>query len=236
MIRLILEDSSGEKELNLDVKKLVNAGRSGRNEIIVKKHLDELRKAGSNVGDKFPKFWPKTSDRITTSNRFEVLPNTLSSGEVEYVLLIDKNTVYIGVGSDHTDRGIQKIDLVAAKEIYYNVLAPKVWLYEEVKEYWDDLLMSSWVEEEGEITLYQEGKLKEILSPERILEEVKTRIGNNFDGLVIFSGTHPTLNGNLSYSSYFEFELRDNKKNRVIRHSYRADPINWFYKKEADNT
>jgi len=193
--------------------------------------MEELRKSGINVGNEFPIFWPKTSDRVTTSSEFEVLPGTISSGEVEFALLVNKNTIYVGVGSDHTDRGIQKTDLVAAKEIYYNVLAPKVWLYEEVKEYCDDLLMCSWVEEEGKRQLYQEGKLKEILKPERILEEVKLRVGDNLDGLVIFCGTFPTLSGKLSYSSYFEVELKDEKRGRAIHHIYRAEPIKWFRKK-----
>jgi len=208
MLKLIVESKEGEKGLEFEVLKLVNAGRSGRDAKAVKKHMEELRKSGINVGQEFPIFWPKTSDRVTTRNSFEVLPQTKSSGEVEFALLVDKGTIYVGVGSDHTDRGIQKTDLVAAKEIYYNVLAPKVWIYKEVKEYWDEIVMRSWVKEDGKKQLYQEGKLVEILKPEKILEEVKLRVGNNLDGLVIFSGTFPTLSGKLSYSSYFEVELR----------------------------
>lgn len=230
MLKLLLETKDGERTLNFNVKKLVNAGRSGRDQEAVQKHLEELRKAGANVGSEFPIFWPKTSDRITTDSEFEVLPGTVSSGEVEFVLLVEKDTIYVGIGSDHTDRGIQKTDLVAAKEIYYNVMAPKVWLYEEVKEYWDDLVMRSWVEEEGKRQLYQEGKLKEILTPEKILEEVRSRISDNLDGLAVFSGTHPTLSGSLSYSPYFEVELKDEKRGRSLHHTYRVKPINWFIK------
>jgi len=193
--------------------------------------MEELRKSGINVGHEFPIFWPKTPDRVTTSSRFEVLPKTVSSGEVEFALLVDKGTIYVGIGSDHTDRGIQKTDLVAAKEIYYNVLASKVWLYEEVKEYWDELVMRSWVKEDGKRELYQEGKLVEILKPETILEEVKLCVGNNLNGLVVFSGTFPTLSGKLSYSSYFEVELRDDRAGRTIHHIYQAKPITWFKKK-----
>lgn len=228
MLKLIVESKEGEKELEFEVRKLVNAGRSGRDTEAVKKHMEELRKSGINVGHEFPIFWPKTPDRVTTSSKFEVLPKTVSSGEVEFALLVDKNTIYVGVGSDHTDRGIQETDLVAAKEIYYNVLAPKVWIYEEVKEYWDELVMRSWVKEGENCKLYQEGKLVGILKPEKILEEVKLRVGNNLNGLVVFSGTFPTLSGKLSYSSYFEVELRDDKVGRVIHHMYQAEPISWF--------
>ena len=105
--------------------------------------MEVLLKSGINVGHEFPIFWPKIPDRVTTSSKFEVLPKTVSLDEVEFALLVDKNTIYVGVGSDHTDLGIKKTNLVAAKEIYYNVLAPKVWIYEEVKEYWDELVMRS---------------------------------------------------------------------------------------------
>ena len=231
MLKLIVKSKEGEKELEFEVRKLVNAGRSGRDAEAVKKHMEELRKSGINVGHEFPIFWPKTSDRVTINSEFEVLPNTLSSGEVEYAILVDKDNIFIGVGNDHTDRGIQKTDLVAAEEIYYNVLAPKVWPYGEIKRYWDELIMRSWVEEEGKRTLYQEGKLIDILKPEKILEEVKLRVGDDLDGLVIFSGTHPTLSGKLSYSSYFEVELKDDRTGRVIHHVYRVKPIKWFKKK-----
>ena len=231
MLKLIVESREGEKEVDFEVNKLVNAGRSGRDAKAVKRHMEELRKSGINVGNEFPIFWPKTSDRVTTNSEFEVLPNTLSSGEVEFAILVDKDNIFIGVGSDHTDREIQKTDLAAAKEIYYNVLAPKVWIYEEVKKYWDELIMRSWVEEGGKRTLYQEGKLIDILKPEKILEEVKLRVGDNLDGLIIFSGTFPTLSGKLSFSSYFEAELEDQKAGRVIHHVYRAEPIKWFKKK-----
>jgi len=231
MLELIFESKEGEKGLEFEVRKLVNAGRSGRDAEAVKRHMEELRKSGINVGHEFPIFWPKTPDRVTTSSNFEVLPQSKSSGEVEFALLVDKDTIYVGVGSDHTDRGIQKTDLVAAKEIYYNALAPKMWLYEEVKEYWDELIMRSWVREEGKRQLYQEGKLVEILEPEKILEEVKLRVGNDLNGLLVFSGTFPTLSGKLSYSSYFEVELRDDRAGRAIHHIYHAKPITWFGKK-----
>jgi len=91
--------------------------------------------------------------------------------------------------------------------------------------------MRSWVKEDGKRQLYQEDKLVEILKPETILEEVKLRIGDDLNGLVVFSGTFPTLSGKLSYSSYFEVELRDDRAGRVIHHVYQAEPINWFRKK-----
>jgi len=229
MIEFIIEGERKEK-LMFEVRKLVNAGRSGRDVSAVKKHMEELRKTGAAIGTEFPIFWPKTPDRLTTSDRFGVLSGSKTSGEVEYVLLLDNDTIYITVGSDHTDRELQKTDLLSAKQIYYNVCSPTVWRYDDVKDQWDDLTMRSWVEEGGQRVLYQEGKLQEILRPENIIEEVRSRITGDLNGTVIFSGTFPTISGELSYSSRFGVELEDEHAGRAIRHGYVAEPISWFKK------
>ena len=105
MFELILE-GDGSKKLTFEVQKIINAGRSARDKDTVLKHVEEIRKAGIAIPErfKFPVFRPKTADRITTSDRFWVLPDSKTSGEVEYVLLLDNSNVYVAVGSDHTDR------------------------------------------------------------------------------------------------------------------------------------
>ena len=230
MLELIIE-GNGSTKLTFEVRRLVNAGRSARDTASVRKHMEELRKTGITIPDEFPIFWPKTTERVTTSNRFEVLPDSKTSGEVEFVLLLDNSNVYVTVGSDHTDRELQKTDPVAAKQIYYNVLAPVVWRYEDVKEHWDDLIMRSWVEKDGQRQLYQEGKLVEMMSSEKLIEEVKSRVTGDLNGMVMFSGTLPTIGGELCYNPRFEMELVDEHAGRAIRHVYTAEPITWFKKK-----
>ena len=230
MLELIIE-GDGSTKLTFEVQKLVNAGRSSRDTASVRKHMEELRKTGITIPDEFPIFYPKTPERVITATRFGILPDSKTSGEVEFVLLIDNSNVYVTVGSDHTDRELQKTNLVAAKQIYYNVLAPKVWRYEDVKEHWDDLIMRSWVGQNGQRQLYQEGKLVEMMRPERLMEEVKSRVTGDLNGMIIFSGTLPTISGELCYSSQFEMELVDEHAGRAIRHAYTAEPINWFKKR-----
>ncbi len=229
MFELIVEND-GSKKLSFEIRKLINVGRSTRDVSGVKKHLNELRKSGVAIlePNKFPIFFPKTTDRITTSNRFEVLPGSKTSGEVEYVLLLDGDNIYVTVGSDHTDRELQKTSVLASKEICYNVFAPKVWRYEDVKEYWDDLIMRSWVEKNGQRQLYQEGKLVKMIRPEKLIEEVKSHVAGNLNGMVIFSGTLPTIGGELCYSPYFEIELVDEHAGRTIKHAYSVETITWY--------
>ena len=227
MLELILE-GNGRKRLTFEVQKMVNAGRSARDTSSVRKHMEELRKTGIAISDEFPVFYPKTADRITTSGRFGVLPDSKTSGEVEYVLLFGNSNIYVAVGSDHTDRELEKYNIRMSKQIYCNAMSPAVWRYEDVKEHWDDIIMRAWVKKDGQRRLYQEGKLEKLLRPEKLIEEVKSRVTGDLNGMVIFSGTLPTISGELCYSPYFEMELVDEHAGRAIKYTYIAEPITWF--------
>lgn len=227
MLELIV-DGDGTEKLTFEVRRMVNAGFTGRDLGEVQKHIDELRKCGVTTSQEIPAFYPMLPDRITTSERIKVLPNSKTSGEVEYVLLLDGEHIYVTVGSDHTDRELEKHSIPMSKQIYFNVIAPKVWRYEDVKGHWDDLILRAWVEENGQHQLYQEGKLGKIIRPEELIEKVQSRVTGDLRGIVIYSGTLPTIGGGLCFSSRFEMELIDEHVGRAIRYAYSTEPIAWF--------
>jgi len=227
MLELIVDGDDTEK-LTFEVRKMVNGGFTGRDLGEVQKHIDELRKCGVTASQEIPAFYPMLPDRITTSERIKVLPDSKTSGEVEYVLLLDGDNIYVTVGSDHTDRELEKHSIPMSKQIYFNVIAPKVWRYEDVKGHWDDLILRAWVEENGQRQLYQEGKLGKIIRPEELIEKVQSRVTGDLRGIVIYSGTLPTIGGGLCFSSRFEMELIDEHVGRAIRYAYSAEPIAWF--------
>ena len=227
-LELILDSDKTEK-ISFKVRKMINLGRTSRNPEDIMKHLEELKKAGIKVSPGIPSYNPKVNDRITTGNKIEVLPNSKTSGEVEYVLLFtSNNSFYVTVGSDHTDRELEKQNVVLSKQICLNVISPKIWRYEDVKDHWDNLIMRAWIKNDGKRQLYQEGKLGEMLRPEEVIEKVGLRVSGDLTGAVVYSGTFPIIGGKLNFSPYFEFELIDEKRGKSIRHSYNAEPINWF--------
>lgn len=227
-LELILNSDKREK-ISFKVQRIINLGRTSRNPSDIMKHLEELREAGIKVSPDIPSYNPKIRDRITTDNEIEVLPNSKTSGEVEYVLLFTSDSnFYVTVGSDHTDRELEKQNVVLSKQICLNVISPKIWHYEDVKDHWDDLIMRAWVKKDGNRQLYQEGKLGEMLRPEELIEKVRLRVFGDLTGAAVYSGTFPIIGGKLNFSPYFEFELIDEKKGKNIRHSYNAEPINWF--------
>ena len=227
MLELTIQNDGAER-LTFEVEKIINAGRTSRDPSDTQKHIDELRKAGVNVSQEIPIFYPKVRDRITTSDRIDVLPDSKTSGEVEYVLLFDGNNIYVTIGSDHTDRELEKYNIRMAKQVCLNVMSPKVWRYEDVKEHWDDLIMRAWVEKNGQRQLYQEGKLAKIMRSEELIEKIRSDVTGDLRGAVIYSGTLPVIGGELCYSPRFEMELVDEHAGRAIKHAYSVEPITWY--------
>ena len=142
-------------KLDFQVEKMLNAGYTARDQAQIEGHMEEMRKEGIAVPKSIPVFFPKITDRITTADKIEVLADKTTSGEVEFVLLFDQDKVYVGVGSDHTDRKLEQHNILAAKQMCANVISAEVWRYEEVKDHWDDLILRSWVEKDGQRQLYQ---------------------------------------------------------------------------------
>ena len=222
-------DGPRDEKITFEVRKMINLGRTSRNPNDIIKHLEELKKAGIKVSPDIPSYNPKIRDRITTDNKIEVLPNSKTSGEVEYVLLFTNDSnFYVTVGSDQTDRELEKSNVVLSKQICPNVVSPKIWRYEEVKDHWDDIIVKAWIKKDDKRQLYQEGKLEEILRPEELIEKVRLRVSGDLSGAVIYSGTFPIIGGKLSFSPYFEMELIDKHLKRIIQHVYNVEPITWF--------
>ncbi len=141
-----------------------------------------------------PVIFPVLSHNITTADKIEVV-GSKTSGEVEFVLLLDEGDVFVGVGSDHSDREVERYSIVKSKQLCHNVLSSQVWRYEDVESSWDDLLLQSWVKptEGDEWSLYQKDLLGTIISAAELIHLVKSRLKDSkCDGLVIFSGTIPT--------------------------------------------
>src|SRR5262249_18271568 len=142
-LTVLAEDRS--TPLRFVVRRVVNAGYVGRDQAAVRAHIDELAREGIPPPRPVPDFFLVGADRLTTKDQIEVLGKE-TSGEVEYVLLLDQGEVYVGVGSDHTDRALEQHSLTRSKQICSNVLSSQVWRYRDVKDRWDDLLLQSWVQ------------------------------------------------------------------------------------------
>mgnify|MGYP003338528217 CR=1 FL=1 len=82
--------------------------------------------------------------RWVNAQRIEVSGGD-SSGEVEFVLYALDDAMWIGVGSDHTDRKAETINVTLSKQMCGKPVSPALWRYDEVKPHWDKLTLRSFV-------------------------------------------------------------------------------------------
>jgi len=219
-LNLVVESITGKQELVFPMRRLICAGWVGRNKKALQIHIDELGQHGVPTPTRAPIYLNFSPCLATTSDAIDVISGE-SSGEVEDVVLKEGDRIYIGVGSDQTDRGFEKFSVPASKQMYAKIMAPVVWPYQEVKNHWDQIVIRSWMTSEGVRMLYQEDALASILDVEALLEQLPKDEGLPIDGLVLFSGTI-TLKGGLVYGERFDFEMRDPVLDRKIRHGYQV--------------
>ncbi len=205
-----------ESTVKIEVKSLLLAGYAGRNQETVKKHIEELRKIGVPPPKKVPTVYNVSPELLINEEEIAVRSAT-TSGEIEYVLLLTEDQIYVTVGSDETDREIEKIDVQKSKEACPKVIAKKAWLYDEIRDHWDDIAMRAVVREGGRNIVYQETSLEALLEPEVLMETLDA----GREGVAIFSGTVP-LKQKLIYADEFEMEICDLNINRKISHRYKV--------------
>jgi hypothetical protein len=148
-----------------------------------------------------------------------------SSGEVECVLFKSRGKVYMGVGSDHTDRDFEKYDIPASKQMCAKPVASTVWDMDEVKDHLDQVTLRSWMTVEGERRLYQEGRLGDNLDVLEVLGGIPTEDGLGLDNdFCMYCGTF-AAQGGIAYGELFEFEMEDPVLGRKIGHAYRLQAL-----------
>ena len=210
-----------QRDVDFVPRRIIIAGYTGRNQEEVRAHINELAAQGVPAPAEIPTIFRATLDRLTTDSEMEVLGEH-TSGEAEAVLFVDGNDIWVAVGSDHTDRELEKVNIAASKQVCPKPVSAEVWRYADVRERWDSLVLRSWVGESSREQLYQEGRMSAILPPADLLAILRGRLGKLVDGAVIFTGTIPLLGGRFIIRPYFEAELLDEYSGQSLRCAYRV--------------
>jgi hypothetical protein len=203
--------------LTLAIDQAVIAGWTGRDPVARDKHIAELEALGIARPASTPIYYRVAARRLTTADSIEVSGGD-SSGEVEFVLIGWQGRIFVGVGSDHTDRRVESYGVTVSKQMCDKPIAQVLWELEDVIDHWDRMILRSHAVIGGERVLYQEGTLDAMLP-------VKDLIARGFgdaglpDGCAMFGGTF-AAKGGIRPASRFEFELEDPVLKRSIRHGY----------------
>jgi Protein of unknown function (DUF2848) len=203
--------------LTLPIDQAVIAGWTGRDPVARDKHIVELEAIGIARPASTPIFYRVSARRITTEDSIEVSGGD-SSGEVEFVLIGWQGRIFVGLGSDHTDRKVETYSVTVSKQMCDKVMAPVLWELEDVAAHWDRMILRAHAWIGGARVLYQEGTLDHMLP---VADLIRLGFGGKGfpDGCAMFGGTF-AAKGGIRPASRFEFELEDPVLKRSIRHAY----------------
>lgn len=188
MAPLSLINAAQGTPLSFTPTRVLLAGYTGRDRASVQRHIEELRALGVPAPERVPEVYPGLPEGIQVDGELAAGAGW-SSGEVEYVLLATERGVYVGVGSDHTDRDLERRAMVPAKQAFRKIVGARIWPLERLAGEWDALVLRSWITCGRVRQLYQEGSVALIIAPHDLLTLVE---GGAAPGTVVFSGTVPT--------------------------------------------
>ena len=219
-LSLVAHDANGgTRPVSVDVREVILAGYTGRDRARVMQHIAELERNGVPPPASVPVSFVVPASLLTTDGSIRVTAER-TSGEAEFVVFSTQEGRFIGVGSDHTDRDLEQVDIDRSKAVCSKPLSRDVWWERDLREHWDDLELRSWSVEDGQRHVYQEGRLGEFLALDALADELARMGLPERSGRVLFSGTLPLKNGRFRYADRFEAELHDPRRKRSLRVAY----------------
>lgn len=205
------------------VTQLIVAGWTGRDILAVQHHIDELAALGVPAPSAVPLHYRVAADLLSTTDRLQVLGNE-TSGEAEPLLIHDGQTLWLGLGSDHTDRGLEANSVAHAKQACGKPVAPGLWRFDALADHLDALELTSYIRDDADAdwTPYQRGTLAAI----RPLADLMAALpgGGLRPGMAMLCGTLAAIGG-IRPARQFRMELADPKTGRCLAHSYAIEPL-----------
>lgn len=215
------------RTMDLAVHSLVIAGWTGRNAEAVEHHIQELAALGVLRPKAIPTFYRVAAGNLTAAPRIQVA-GPHSTGEVEFVLVSMADGLWIGLGSDHTDRELERHSVSLSKQVCAKPIGTTLWRYEDVADHWDELELHSYAHIRGTRRLYQQGQVTTLRQPTDLIEAYCRAVDltpNRLPaGTVMYCGTLP-VQGKLEFADRLELELRDPRLGRSLHHAYSIEAL-----------
>ena len=200
------------------VARAIIAGWTARNVEAMEHHIVELEAIGVPRPKRTPMYYRVGARRITTADRIEAV-GTDSSGEAEFVIVNAHGQLWIGAGSDHTDRKVETYGITVSKQMCEKPVAPQLWPLSEVEGHWDRLQLHSEVRIDGRMSTYQDGAVASMRHPRELIALFERDYGPFGSGSLMFCGTLAAIGG-IRPAERFEFALVDPVLDRRIVHGY----------------
>src|SRR3954471_15031084 len=186
-LAFVIDAQDTTTPLTLPIDRAVMAGWTGRDPVARDKHIAELAAIGIAPPATTPIYYRVAERRLTMEDSIQVSGGD-TSGEVEFVLIGWQGRIFVGVGSDHTDRKVESYSVTVSKQMCDKPIAPVLWELEDVAAHWDRMILRAFAWIDGARVLYQEGTLDSMLP---VAELIRGCFGDAGlpDGCAMFGGT-----------------------------------------------
>lgn len=204
----------------IEINRAIIAGWTARDRAAIDEHIEELKELGVAPPKRTPMFYRVAASRLTTADRIEAI-GSASSGEVEFFLANIDGDLWVGAGSDHTDREAEAIGITLSKQLCDKPVASSLWRLDDIAPHWDRLELTAHAVIAGDRVRYQHGPVASMLAPTDLLDifAKEDTAGGFGPGDLMMCGTLPA-EGGVRPASRFEFELSDPVLGRRISHAY----------------
>lgn len=215
--------AGGTQRMATHVDQAIIAGWTARDVAAMEHHIVELEAIGVPRPKRTPLYYRVGARRVTTANRIEAVGGD-SSGEVEFVIFNTRGQLWVGVGSDHTDRKVETYGITVAKQMCDKPVAPQLWPLSEVEAHWDSLQLRSQVRIDGQLHTYQEGSVASMRHPRELISLYERDHGPFAEGSLMYGGTLAAIGG-IRPAQRFDFALIDPVLDRRIGHGYEIETL-----------
>lgn len=222
-LHFTIETASSRSDLDIEIDQLVVAGWAGRDRAAIDHHIEELAAIGVPRPSTVPLYY-RVSDNSAVQTDVIQSVGTESSGEVETFIFRSGNDLYVSIASDHTDRKLEAHSVALSKQICPKPIASTAWPFAEVADHWDQLIIRSWIDENDTQTLYQEGPLSSLRTPQDLILGLTGGEAALPENTGMICGTVGAIGG-IRPSARFTMELFDPVLKRRIRHGYTIETL-----------
>ena len=212
----------GTDRIGVAIETLVIAGWAGRDAAAIAHHVEELAAIGVPHPSTTPLYYRVAAQTLTQADRLVVLGPD-SSGGIEPVAVAMADGLWIGAGSDHTDRKAEAVGIALSKQLCGKPVGRQLWRYADIEDHWDNLVLRSWATIQGARVLYQESAVSSLRTPRDLIRKYADA-DRLPPGTLMFCGT-PGAIGGIRPATRFEMELHDPVLKRSLRHGYDIDVL-----------
>ena len=211
------------RQIEVDVKTLIVAGWAGRDMAAIEHHIEELAAIGVPRPSSVPLYYRIAENQLTQAERVQALGGD-SSGEVETFVFAADGEMYVSIASDHTDRKLETVSVAMSKQVCVKPVATTAWRLADVAGHWDELIIRSWIVENGVEVLYQEGPLSTLRTPQELIAGYTGGAAVLPEGAGMTCGTVGAIGG-IRPAADFSMELYDPRRQRSLRHRYHVESL-----------